>query len=87
MQGCLKMNPRQVGHATKTLSSTNGNAAPVILILVIACLALAILILCTPEAAQLTPEQTDLLPMWGYSGLAAGLGALCSDRKAAIRVS
>jgi hypothetical protein len=40
----------------------------VILILVIACLALAILILCTPEAAQLTPEQTDLLPMWGYSG-------------------
>ena len=53
MQGCLKMNPRQVGHATKTLSSTNGNAAPVILILVIACLALAILILCTPEAAQL----------------------------------
>jgi hypothetical protein len=35
---------------------------------VIACLALAILILCTPETAQLTPEQTDLLPMWGYSG-------------------
>jgi hypothetical protein len=68
MQGSLKMNPRQVGHATKTLSSTNGNAAPVILILVIACLALAILILCTPEAAQLTPEQTDLPPMWGYSG-------------------
>lgn len=68
MQGCLKMNPRQVGHATKTLSSKNGNAAPVILILVIACLALAILILRTPEAAQLTPEQTDLLHMWGYSG-------------------
>jgi hypothetical protein len=39
----------------------------VILILVTAFLALAILILRTPEAAQLTPEQTDLLPMWGYS--------------------
>ena len=62
------MNPRQVGHATKTLSSTNGNAAPVILILVIACLVLAILFLHTPEAAQLTPEQIDLLPLWGYNG-------------------
>ena len=68
MQGCLKMNPRQVGHATKTLSSTNGNAAPVILILVIACLVLAISFLHTPEAAQLTPEQIDLLPLWGYNG-------------------
>ena len=62
------MNPRQVGHATKTLSSTNGNAAPVILILVIACLVLAISFLHTPEAAQLTPEQIDLLPLWGYNG-------------------
>jgi len=68
MQAYLKMNPQQVGHKTKALLSKNGDAAPVILILVIACLALAILILCTPEAAQLTPEQTDLLPMWGYSG-------------------
>jgi hypothetical protein len=33
-----------------------------ILFLVIAYLALAISIMRTPEAAQLTPEQTDLLP-------------------------
>jgi hypothetical protein len=86
MQGCLKMNPRQVGHATKTLSSTNGNAAPVILILVIACLALAILILCTPEAAINTRADRFAAHV-GLQRLAAGLGALCSDRKAAIRVS
>ena len=48
--------------------SKNGDAAPVILILVIACLVLAILFLHTPEAAQLTPEQIDLLPLWGYNG-------------------
>jgi hypothetical protein len=62
------MKPQQVGHETMALSSKNGDAAPVIFILVIACLVLAILILRTPEAAQLTPEQIDLLPMWGYSG-------------------
>jgi hypothetical protein len=62
------MKPQQVGHKTTALSSKNGDAAPVIFILVIACLVLAILILRTPEAAQLTPEQIDLLPMWGYSG-------------------
>ena len=62
------MKPQQVGHETTALSSKNGDAAPVIFILVIACLVLAILILRTPEAAQLTPEQIDLLPMWGYSG-------------------
>ena len=64
----LKMKPQQFGHKTTALSSKNGDAAPVIFILVIACLVLAILILRTPEAAQLTPEQIDLLPMWGYSG-------------------
>jgi hypothetical protein len=62
------MNPPQVGHKTTALSSKNGDAAPVIFILVIACLVLAILILRTPEVAQLTPEQIDSLPMWGYSG-------------------
>jgi|HubBroStandDraft_6_1064221.scaffolds.fasta_scaffold1439612_1 hypothetical protein len=68
MQACLKMNPQQVGHKTKALLSKNGDAAPVILILVIACLVLAISFLHTPEAAQLTPEQIDLLPLWGYNG-------------------
>ena len=62
------MKPQQVGHKTTEFSSKNGDAAPVILILVIACLVLAILILRTPQAAQLTPEQIDLLPLWGYSG-------------------
>jgi hypothetical protein len=42
MQAYLKMNPQQVGHKTKALLSKNGDAAPVILILVIACLVLAI---------------------------------------------
>jgi hypothetical protein len=36
-----------------------------ILIAVIACLVLAILILSSPEAAQLTPKQINLLPLWG----------------------
>jgi hypothetical protein len=35
------------------------------LVLVIACLVFAILILRSPEAAQLTPEQISLLPLWG----------------------
>jgi hypothetical protein len=41
------------------------DAISVILISVIACLVLAILILGSPEAAQLTPEQINLLPLWG----------------------
>jgi hypothetical protein len=41
------------------------DAISVILIAVIACLVLAILILGSPEAAQLTPEQINLLPLWG----------------------
>jgi hypothetical protein len=62
------MNPQQVGHKKTALSRKHGDATSVILILVIACLVLATLILRTPEAAQLTPEQIDLLPLWGYSG-------------------
>ena len=65
MQAYLKMNPQQVGHKTKALLSKNGDAAPVILILVIACLVLATLILGSPEAAQLSPEQINRLPLWG----------------------
>jgi hypothetical protein len=34
-------------------------------LLVIGCLVLAILILCSPETAQLTPEQIIQLPLWG----------------------
>ena len=68
MQGCRTSTPDRLDMRRRRCRARMGNAAPVILILVIACLALAKLILCTPEAAQLTPEQTDLLPMWGYSG-------------------
>ena len=65
MQAYLKMNPQQVGHKTKALLSKNGDVSPpVILILVIACLVLAISFLHTPEAAQLTPEQIHLLPLF-----------------------
>ena len=62
------MTLQQVAHRTTALPRKHGDAAPVILILVIACLVLATLILRTPEAAQLTPEQIDLLPLWGYNG-------------------
>jgi hypothetical protein len=47
------------------LSSKYGDATSAILIVVIACLVSAILILGSPEAALLTPEQIDLLPLWG----------------------
>ena len=52
-------------HKTTTLSRMHDNSISVILIAVIACLVLAILILNSPEAAQLTPEQINLLPLWG----------------------
>jgi hypothetical protein len=50
----------RVGDKTTASSSTQGDATSSILILVIACLVLTILILGSPEAAQLTPEQTSL---------------------------
>ena len=59
------MNPQQVGHKRTTLSRQPGDATSAILILVIACLVLAILILASPEAAQLTPEQINQLALWG----------------------
>ena len=52
-------------HKTTTLSRMHDDAISAILIAVIACLVLAILILSSREAAQLTPEQIDLLPLWG----------------------
>ena len=52
-------------HKTTTLSSMHDDATSVILTSVIACLVLAILILRSPEAAQLTPEQINLPPLWG----------------------
>ena len=52
-------------HKTTTLSRMHDDAISAILISVIACLVLAILILSSPEAAQLTPEQINLLPSWG----------------------
>jgi hypothetical protein len=57
------MMPQQAGQKPKALSSKHGDAVSTILILVIACLVLAILILGTPEAAQLTPEQINQLPL------------------------
>ena len=51
-------------HKTTTLSRMRDDATSAILIAVIACLVLAILILSSPEAAQLTPEQINLLPLW-----------------------
>ena len=52
-------------HKTTTLSRMHDDVISVILIAVIACLVLAILILGSPEAAQLTPKQINLLPLWG----------------------
>ena len=52
-------------HKTSTLSRMHDDAISAILIVVIACLVLAILILSSPEAAQLTPKQINLLPLWG----------------------
>ena len=59
------MTLQQAGQKTTGLSKKHGDATSAILILVIGCLVLAILILCTPEAAQLTPEQINELPLWG----------------------
>jgi hypothetical protein len=59
------MNPQWVGYKRTTLSRKNGDETSVILILVIACLVLATLILGSPEAAQLSPEQINRLPLWG----------------------
>ena len=55
------MMPRQAGQKPTALSSKHGDAVSAIL--VIACLVLATLILGTPEAAQLTPEQINQLPL------------------------
>ena len=52
-------------HKTTTLSRMHDDAISAIFITVIACLVLAILVLSSPEAAQLTPEQINLLPLWG----------------------
>ena len=52
-------------YETTTLSRMHDDVTSVILISVIACLVLTILILGSPEAAQLTPKQINLLPLWG----------------------
>ena len=52
-------------YKTTTLSRMHDDVTSMILISVIACLVLAILILGSPEAAQLTPKQINLLPLWG----------------------
>jgi hypothetical protein len=57
------MNPHQVGYKKTTLSRKNGDATSVILILVIACLVLAILILGSPETTLLTRDQINQLPL------------------------
>jgi hypothetical protein len=59
------MTLQQAGQKTTKLSKKHGDATTTILVLVIACLVFAILILRLPEAAQLTPEQISLLPLWG----------------------
>jgi hypothetical protein len=64
VQEILEMKIPRVGYKTTASSSQKGDATSPILILVIACLVLAILILCSPETAQLTPEQINLLPLW-----------------------
>jgi hypothetical protein len=52
-------------YKTTTLSRMHDDVISAILIAVIACLVLAILIMSSPEAAQLTPKQINLLPLWG----------------------
>jgi hypothetical protein len=52
-------------HKITALSRMHHDAISVLLIAVIACLVLAILILSSTEAAQLTPDQINMLPLWG----------------------
>ena len=52
-------------YKTTTLSRMHDDVISAILIAVMACLVLAILIMSSPEAAQLTPKQINLLPLWG----------------------
>ena len=59
------MTLQQAGQRTTAPSRKRGDTTAAILIWVIACLVLAILILLSPEAAQLTPEQIRQLPLWG----------------------
>jgi hypothetical protein len=65
VQEIPEMKIPRVGYKTTASSSKQGDATSPIMILVIACLVLAILILGSPEAAHLAPEQTNLLPLWG----------------------
>lgn len=59
------MTLQQTGQKTTGLSKKHSDAISAILMLVIGCLVLAMLILCSPEAAQLTTEQINPLPLWG----------------------
>jgi hypothetical protein len=52
-------------HKITTLSRMHHDAISVLLISVAACLVLAILILSSTQAAQLTPDQINMLPLWG----------------------
>jgi hypothetical protein len=54
-----------VGYKTTASSSKQGDGSSPILVLIIACLVLTILILGSPDAAQLTPEQLTHLPLFG----------------------
>jgi hypothetical protein len=49
-------------------SSKRGDAASVILMLVMAHFVLAILILRSPEAAQVTPDEINPLQLWDRDG-------------------
>ena len=55
----------RVGYKTTAPSSKHGDATSAILILVIGCLVLAILLLGTPDSAQLTPKDINLTQLWG----------------------
>jgi hypothetical protein len=59
------MTIHRVGYKTTAPSSKHGDATSAILILVIACLVLAILLLGTPDSAQLTPKDINLTQLWG----------------------
>jgi hypothetical protein len=53
---------------SKASSSKRGDAASVILMLVMAHFVLAILILRSPEAAQVTPDEINPLQLWDRDG-------------------